>query len=114
MSTTEAEFIAITEACKELLWLRKFLQELGFVQDKYLLFCDNQSAIHLGKNSTFHSRSKHIDVRYHWIRDALDVGLLELAKVHTDDNGADMMTKALPRSKFETCCEIVGLAVTST
>ena len=114
LSTTEAEFIAITEACKELIWLKKFLQELGFVQDKYLLFCDSQGAIHLGKNSTFHSRSKHIDVRYHWIRDALDAGLLELAKVHTDDNGADMMTKALPRSKFETCCEIVGLAVTST
>ncbi|KAI5414888.1 hypothetical protein KIW84_040374 [Lathyrus oleraceus] len=88
--------------------------ELGFVQDKYLLFCDSQGAIHLGKNSTFHSRSKHIDVRYHWIRDALDAGLLELAKVHTDDNGADMMTKALPRNKFETCYEIAGLAVTST
>ncbi|XP_057432549.1 germacrene A acid 8-beta-hydroxylase-like [Lotus japonicus] len=95
LSTTQAEFIAITEACKELIWLKKFLQELGFVQDKYLLFCDSQSAIHLGKNSTFHSRSKHIDVRYHWIRDALDAGLLELAKVHTDDNGADMMTKLL-------------------
>lgn len=79
-----------------------------------MLFCDSQSAIHLGKNSTFHSRSKHIDVRYHWIRDALDARLLELAKVHTDDNGADMMTKALPRCKFETCCEIVGLAITST
>ena len=67
LSTTEAEFIAITEACKALLWVKKFLQELGFVQDKYLLFVDSQSAIHLGKNSTFHSRSKHIDVRYHWI-----------------------------------------------
>ncbi|RDX62866.1 hypothetical protein CR513_58763, partial [Mucuna pruriens] len=73
LSTTEAEFIAIIEACKELLWVKKFLQELGFVQDK----------------------SKHIDVRYHWIRDALDAKLLELAKVHTDDNGADMMTKVL-------------------
>ncbi|RDY05383.1 hypothetical protein CR513_10798, partial [Mucuna pruriens] len=49
--------------------------------------------VHLGKNSTFHSRSKHIDVRYHWIRDTLDAKLLELAKVHTDDNGADIMTK---------------------
>ncbi|CAH9086863.1 unnamed protein product [Cuscuta epithymum] len=94
LSTTEAEFIAITEACKELLWLKKFLRELSFVQDKYLLFCDSQSAIHLGKNPTFHSRSKHIDVRYHWIRDVLDARQLELVKVHTDDNGADMMTKA--------------------
>ncbi|RDX74745.1 hypothetical protein CR513_45467, partial [Mucuna pruriens] len=114
LSTTEAEFIAITEACKELLWVKKFLQELGFVQDKYLLFCDSQSVIHLGKNSTFHSRSKHIDVRYHWIHDALDAKLLELAKVHTDDNGANMMTKVVPRGKFEACCEIAGLAITST
>nr|KYP60460.1 Retrovirus-related Pol polyprotein from transposon TNT 1-94 [Cajanus cajan] len=68
LSTTEAEFIAITKACKELLWLKKFLQELGFVLEKYPLFVDSQSVIHLGKNPTFHSRSKHIDVRYHWIR----------------------------------------------
>nr|KYP56164.1 Retrovirus-related Pol polyprotein from transposon TNT 1-94 [Cajanus cajan] len=114
LSTTEAEFISITEACKELLWLKKFLQELGFVQEKYPLFVDSQSAIHLGKNPTFHSRPKHIDVRYYWIRDALDAKLLELAKIHTNDNGADMITKALPKGKFEVFCEIVGLAVIST
>ncbi|KAK7405387.1 hypothetical protein VNO78_06644 [Psophocarpus tetragonolobus] len=110
LSTTETEFIAITEACKELLWLKKFLQEFGFVQDSYSLLVDNQSFIHLGKNSTFHSKSKHIDVRYHWIHDVLDAKLLELGKVHTDDNDADMMTKALPRGKFEVCCEIADLA----
>jgi len=110
----EAKFIVITEACKELLWLKKFLQELGFVQNNYPLFVDSQSAIHLGKNPTFHSISKHIDVRYHWIRDALDAKLLELEKVHTDDNGTDMMTKALPRGKFEVCCEIASLAVIYT
>ncbi|RDY10772.1 hypothetical protein CR513_04649, partial [Mucuna pruriens] len=60
------------------------------------------------------SRSKHIHVRYHWIRDALDAKLLELVKFHTNDNGDDMITKALPRGKFKTCCEIVGLAITST
>ena len=80
LSTIEAEFIAITEACKELLWVKKFLQELGVVQDKYLLFVDSQSVIYLGKNSTFHSRSKHIDMRYHWIRDALDAKLLSWLK----------------------------------
>ncbi|RDX65548.1 hypothetical protein CR513_55787, partial [Mucuna pruriens] len=77
-------------------------------------FCSGQSAIHLDKNSTFHSRSKHIDVRYHWIRDALDAKLLELAKVHTNDNGGDMMNKVVPRGKFETYCEIVKLTITST
>ncbi|VFQ67761.1 unnamed protein product [Cuscuta campestris] len=68
----------------------------------------------LKDNQTFHSRSKHIDVRYHWIRDVLDAKLLELAKVQTDDNGADMLTKALPKWKFDVCCEIAGLAITST
>ena len=54
LSTTEAEFIAIIEACKELLWFKKFLQELGFRQDNYSLLVDSQSVIHLGKNPTFH------------------------------------------------------------
>jgi len=78
------------------------------------LFVDSQSAIHLGKNPTFHSRSKHIDVRYNWIHDVSGAKLLELEKVHINDNGVDMMTKALPRWKFEVYCEIVGLAIIST
>ncbi|RDY13920.1 hypothetical protein CR513_01100, partial [Mucuna pruriens] len=68
----------------------------------------------LVKNSTFHSRSKHIDAWYHWIRNALDAKLLELTKVHTDNNGADMMTKTVPRGKFEAYCEIARLMITST
>ena len=89
--------------------MKKFVHELGFTQEKYVLYCDSQSAIHLGKNSTFHARSKHIDVRYHWIRDVLEAKLLELEKIHTNDNGADMLTKALPRGKFEACCLTSGM-----
>ena len=80
----EAEFITITEAYKEVLWLKQFLQELGLKQEKYVLFCDSQSAIHLSKNATFHSRSKHIDVRYHWIRDVFSSKASQLEKIHTD------------------------------
>ncbi|GMI87286.1 cysteine-rich RLK (RECEPTOR-like protein kinase) 8 [Hibiscus trionum] len=54
-------------------------------------------------------RSKHIDVRYHWMRDVLEAKLLELEKIHTNDNGADMLTKALPRVKFEACCLTSGM-----
>ena len=111
LSTTEAEYIVVTEACKELLWLKKFLEELNLKQENYTLYCDSQSAIHLSKNSTFHSRSKHIDVRYHWIRDVLDKRLMHLDKVHTDDNGADMLTKSLPRKKLELCRSKAGLVV---
>ena len=109
LSTTEAEYIAATEACKETLWLKKFLQELGMKQERYELYCDSQSAIHLCKNSTFHSRSKHIDVRYHWIRDVLDSKELVIEKIHTDHNVADMMTKSLPKEKFEFCKREAGM-----
>ncbi|GJX87298.1 hypothetical protein Tco_0339312, partial [Tanacetum coccineum] len=98
LSTTEAEYVAATEACKELLWLKRFLQELGFKQQRYAVLCDNQSTIHLAKNSMFHKRTKHIDIRYHWIRDAIEDGMFELNKVHTDDNASDMLTKAVART----------------
>jgi len=67
----KAEYIAAIEASKELLWMKNFLKELSFKQEKYNLHYDNQNAIDLSKNATFHLRTKHIDVRYHWIRDAL-------------------------------------------
>ncbi|GAB2279545.1 hypothetical protein Dimus_039358 [Dionaea muscipula] len=89
--------------------MKKFLIELGFRQQRYVLHCDSQSVIHLAKNSTFHYRSKHIDVRYHWIRDALEEEKLELEKIHTDSNGADMMTKALPREKLGVYCKIAAM-----
>ena len=87
LSTTEAEYIAITEAAKELLWMKKFLQELGLQQERYVLYYDSQSAIHLNTNSTFHSRLKHIDVQCHWIHDALEDKLLQIEKNHTNENG---------------------------
>ena len=114
LSTTEAEYVAATKACKELLWLKRFMEELGFRQERYVVLCDNQSAIHLSKNSTFHSRSKHIDVRYHWMRDVINNKLLELEKVYTNDNGADTMTKALPKEKLEVCRGIAEMAYPST
>ena len=67
LSTTDAEYTAAVEASNEVLWMKNFLQELGMKQENYNLFCDSQSAIHLAKNPSFHSRTKHIEVRYHWI-----------------------------------------------
>ena len=109
LSTTEAEYIAVAEANKEMLWMKCFVQELSFKQQRYVIYYDNQSVIHLGKNDSFHSRTKHIDVRYHWLRDALNDKLFELEKIHTDHNGSDMLTKNLPRSKIEFCRSTVGM-----
>ena len=110
LNTIEAEFIVVTEASEELLWLKRLACELGFKQAKYVLFCDNQSAIHLSKNASFHSRSKHIEVRYHWIQDVLYFKKMQLEKVHTDDNGADMLTKVVIRKKLEVCHRLAGMA----
>ena len=92
-----------------MLWMQCFLEELGIKQDKYVLHCDSQSVIHLAKNPTYHSRTKHIDVRYHWIRQVLDDGLLQLEKIHTEENPADMLTKTLPRDKQELCRILAGV-----
>lgn len=74
--------------------------ELGVKQEKYVFFCNNQSVINLLKNSCFHLRLKHIDVRNHWIRDALDSKLMELEKIHADDNGSNMLANFLPRGSL--------------
>ena len=83
--------------------MKKFLQELGLQQERYLLYCDSQSVIHLSNNPTFLSRSKHIDMKYHWIRDALKMKLFCLEKIHIGENGSDMMTKPIPTKKLQFC-----------
>jgi ATP-binding cassette subfamily B (MDR/TAP) protein 1 len=111
LSTTEAEYIAAAEAGKEMLWLKRFLQDLGIKQKDYKVHCDSQSALDLSKNSMYHSRTKHIDIRYHWIREVMDQQLLRLVKIHTSENPADMMTKVVPREKLELCRDIAGMVI---
>ena len=89
--------------------MRKFLEELRLQQEKCVVYSDNQSAIHLSKNSMFHSSSKHIHVRYHWIHDVLESKKLYLEKIHTSENGSDMLTKCLPKEKLKACRQRTGL-----
>ena len=110
LSTTEAEYIALTEAGKEALWLKTLFQDLDLKQDRFVVHCDSQSAIDLSKNATYHYRTKHIDVRYHWIRDAFEKKLFQVQKIHTDRNAADMLTKVIPRHKLELCSKLVGMS----
>ena len=74
LSTTEVEYMATTKAVKEAIWLKGITEELAMNRGKVVVYCDNQSAIHLAKNQSFHKRSKHIDVRLHFVRDIVVAG----------------------------------------
>ena len=113
MSTIEAEYIAASEACKEAVWLARLVRDLGITIEMPTLHCDSQSAIMLAKNLVFHAKTKHIDVKYHFIRNMLEDKLLELVKVHTDDNPADLMTKGLPLERFAHCHALMGIGYIS-
>ncbi|KAK1603597.1 hypothetical protein QYE76_016371 [Lolium multiflorum] len=110
-STTEAEYMAIAEAGKEAVWLKGLYAELCGDNSCIKLFSDSQSAIYLTKDQMFHERTKHIDIKYHAIRDVVAKGKVKVCKISTHDNPADMMTKPVPVSKFELCSSLVGITV---
>ncbi|GJU09188.1 hypothetical protein Tco_1125618 [Tanacetum coccineum] len=99
MSTIEAEYTA-AQASKEAVWLKLLLEELRYIQEKINLFCDNQSALYLARNPTFHSKTKHIRFQYHFVREKVEEGTIVMQKIHTDDNVVDYMTKAINCDKF--------------
>jgi hypothetical protein len=103
-STMDAEYIAGAEAAKEAVWIRNFINDLripGVHIDTVPLYIDNNSALKLTRNPEFHSRSKHIDVKHHFIREKVDEGVINTQRVETRDNLADVFTKALPRPTHE-------------
>ena len=112
LSTAEAEYIALSEACKEVMWLRKLLGDLTGVSDKLemtTIMEDNQAATAMVKNPVFHARSKHIDIRYHYIRELHQHGKVTLMYCPTESMTADVMTKSIPRDKFELLREMMGV-----
>lgn len=109
LSTTEAEFIALTEGAKESIWLKGFVTDLGIVLDETEVYCDNSGAVQLSKNSMFHERTKHINVKLYFIRDLVNSGEVKVNWTDTAANPADMLTKSLPGSKFEFCTSSLGL-----
>ena len=109
LSSTEAEYMAATHASKEALWLKRFVTELGWVQQTIEVFCDNQSALKTMKNPTYHARTKHISVQYHFVRELIEAGELDFKFVVTDFQVADFLTKGLARQKLEFFRGNVGL-----
>eukprot|EP00253_Pinus_taeda_P025478 PITA_25478 len=100
LSTTEAEYMAATHASKEAVWLQRLCSSMGLVQGAIRIDCDSQSAIFLAKNPAYHSKTKHIDVQYHFVRDMIEDKKVLLGKVDTLQNTADALTKSVSSDKF--------------
>ena len=101
--------MAITEAVKEGIWLQGLLEELRIGQKELYIYSDSQSAIHLVKNPVFHFRTKHIDVRYHFVREIVEEGRILLQKIETAENPADMLTKVVTTIKFNHCLDLINI-----
>ncbi|GJX18507.1 retrovirus-related pol polyprotein from transposon TNT 1-94, partial [Tanacetum coccineum] len=109
ISSTEAEYIAMSGCCAQILWMRSQLSDYGFAYNRIPLYYDNKSAIALCCNNVQHSRSKHIDIRHHFIREQVEKGVVELYFMRTKYQLADIFTKALPRERFEFILPRLGM-----
>lgn len=111
LSSTEAEYVAATTSACQAVWLRRILCDLGQEQvEATEIYCDNKSALMLAKNPVFLSRTKHIEIKHHFIRELMAKGEVKLESCGTEEQLADLMTKSLPRSKHEELCSKLGIS----
>nr|GEW00797.1 retrovirus-related Pol polyprotein from transposon TNT 1-94 [Tanacetum cinerariifolium] len=109
ISSTEAEYISLSGCCAQVLWMRSHLTDYGIGSNKILMYCDNKSAIALCCNNVQHSRSKHIDIRFHFIKKQVENGVVELYFVNTEYQLADIFTKALCKERIEFLINKLGM-----
>ncbi|GJZ78331.1 hypothetical protein Tco_0643003 [Tanacetum coccineum] len=117
MSAIEAEYIAASEAVMEAVWIRKFISGLGIVptvNKPIKMYCYNSAALLIANESGVQIGAKHYHIRYHYVRECIELGEINLLKVHTDDNLAYPFTKALPRGKLTQHARSIGLRLTSS
>ena len=101
LSTAESEYIAAASACTQLIWMRQMMSDYGFPKKCMTLLCDNKSAIDISKNPVFHSRTKHIDIRHHYIRNLIENKDVALVHIDTKRQLADILTKPLDGDRHE-------------
>ena len=109
LSTAEAEYITIGSSCSQLLWMKKLLRDYGISQDTVVVYCDNSSAIDISQNPVQHFMTKHIEIRYHFIRDLVERKIVAFEYILTERQNADIFTKPLDRSKFEILRQVIGV-----
>lgn len=108
LSSTEAEYMSLTEGTKEALYLCKFLDELNFKDfDSITIFSDNMGAIKIAENPVFHNRSKHIDIKHHFVREVLESQVVNLQHISTDFMTDDFLQKVFQGSSTKNVCNLV-------
>nr|GEV78164.1 copia protein [Tanacetum cinerariifolium] len=105
----ESEYVTVSGCCAQVLWMRTQLTDYGFFYDKVPIYCDSKSAIVISCNPVQHTRTKLIDVRYHFIKDLVEKGTIELYFIGTEYQLADLFTKSLPRARFKFLLEKLGM-----
>nr|GFC78994.1 retrovirus-related Pol polyprotein from transposon TNT 1-94 [Tanacetum cinerariifolium] len=109
MSSAEAEYVSLSTCCAQVLWMRTQFIDYGFYFDKIPMYCDSKSAIAISCNPVQHSHTKHIDVRYHFSKEKVEKGIVELFFVGTEYQLADLFTKALPVERFQYLIRRLGI-----
>nr|GEU65409.1 ribonuclease H-like domain-containing protein [Tanacetum cinerariifolium] len=109
MSSVEAEYVSLSMCCAQVLWMRTQLTDYGFRFDKIPMYCDSKAAIAISCNPVQHDRTKHIDVRYYFIKEKVENGIVELFFVGTEYQLADLFTKALPEERFKYLVRRLGM-----
>ena len=111
LSTTIAEYIAAGSCYTQLLWMKKLLHDYGILQETISVFCGNTSAINIFKNPVQHSKSKHIEIRYHFIHDLVEDKIICLEFIHTDNQKVDIFTKPLNGLRFKSLCKTINVGI---
>nr|GEW71571.1 retrovirus-related Pol polyprotein from transposon TNT 1-94 [Tanacetum cinerariifolium] len=109
ISTAESEYVTVFGYCAQVLWMRTQLTDYGFFYDKVSIYCDSKSAIAISCNLVQHTWTKHIDVRYHFIKDHVEKGTIELYFIGTKYQLVDLFTKSLPEARFKCLVEKLGM-----
>lgn len=113
LSTMEAEYVALSETVKEVIYIRRLLSHMNggtYVSDPTCINCDNQSAIKLSKDNIYHQRSKHVDIRFHFTRQAQEKREVIVQYIPSGENPADLLTKSLPKNKISKCRDNLKLS----
>lgn len=113
LSIIKEKYMEATHACKEVIWLKRLCSNIGFDAGQITIFCDSQSVISLVKNPTFHARTKHVDVQFHFVHDMVENGKVKMEKVDTLENVVNALTNLVSTKNFRWCVGSIGLGALS-